>query len=344
MRTMEGYTKGINLGGWLSQFDKYDRNHFDTFITEEDIRIIASWGLDHVRVPIDYFVLENEDGSAKTDGYEYLDKCVTWCRDNGLHMIIDLHKTYGYSFDPLDKDDKEAFFSNNADQQRFYDLWRTIARRYASDSDIVAYELLNEIVMPSVAESWNAIALKAVSVIREEAPDTWVIFGGVCYNAVSSVPGLAKTDDPKVAYTFHCYEPMIFTHQGAYWVGGMPTDFRVNYPVPMDVLDKMLKELPPELAGAIDRDALAVHGPEFFSKIFEEAVATAEARNIPLYCGEYGVIELASADDTISWLKNINAALSKAGIGRAYWNYKEKDFGLYGDRLADRMDEVKALL
>ena len=24
---------------------------------------------------------------------------------------------------------------------------------------------------------------------------------------------------------FHCYEPLIFTHQGGYWVDGMPEDF-----------------------------------------------------------------------------------------------------------------------
>jgi hypothetical protein len=41
MRGMEGYMKGVNLGGWLSQFDAPTKEHFDTFITEEDIRRIA---------------------------------------------------------------------------------------------------------------------------------------------------------------------------------------------------------------------------------------------------------------------------------------------------------------
>ena len=37
MRNMEGYMHGVNLGGWVSQFDKYDHEHFKTFITEDDI-------------------------------------------------------------------------------------------------------------------------------------------------------------------------------------------------------------------------------------------------------------------------------------------------------------------
>ena len=54
MRGMDGYMRGVNLGGWLSQFDAPTKEHFDTFITEDDIRRIAGLGLDHVRVPVDY--------------------------------------------------------------------------------------------------------------------------------------------------------------------------------------------------------------------------------------------------------------------------------------------------
>ena len=38
MRKFEGFQKGVNLGGWISQFRKYDKAHFDSYITEEDIR------------------------------------------------------------------------------------------------------------------------------------------------------------------------------------------------------------------------------------------------------------------------------------------------------------------
>ena len=62
MRTLDGFKKGVNLGGWLSQ-GPLDKEHLDTFITEKDIARIASWGLDHVRLPIDYDNFENEDGS-----------------------------------------------------------------------------------------------------------------------------------------------------------------------------------------------------------------------------------------------------------------------------------------
>lgn len=245
MRTFDGYMHGVNLGGWLSQNADTSKTHYNQFITEADIAYIASLGLDHVRVPVDYVVLETEEGQRKEEGFAYIDRCLSWCQANGIRMILDLHKTYGYSFDPLDKTDKTIFFSDPALQERFYDLWRTIAKRYGSQSDTMAFELLNEIVEPEVAQAWNQIALHAIAEIRKSAPDTWIIFGGTMYNNVLSVPKLANTDDRKVVYTFHSYEPLIFTHQGAYWVENMPSDFRISYPADIAEYQSASKILSP---------------------------------------------------------------------------------------------------
>ena len=68
MRKLEHYLHGVNLGGWLSQNSDTSKKHYETFITEKDIAYIASLGLDHVRVPVDYMLLEEEDGTPKSEG------------------------------------------------------------------------------------------------------------------------------------------------------------------------------------------------------------------------------------------------------------------------------------
>ncbi len=148
------------------------------------------------------------------------------------------------------------------------------------------------------------------------------------YNNVLSVPMLAEVTDPKVAYTFHSYEPLIFTHQGAYWVKGMPSDFRISYPNTIENYREASKMLSQELAGAIFESELPEMGPDFFETLFRPALDIAEERDIPLYCGEYGVIDLADNDSKIRWATDICAVFDKYGIGRAYWNYKEKDYGI----------------
>ena len=132
MRRFEGFQKGVNLGGWISQFDRYDKAHFEGFITEEDIRDIADLGFDHVRVPVDYNVLEDEEGNVLEAGFKHLEDCRRWCADRGLNMLIDLHECYGYSFDPLKDMDRRAFFYDKALQARFLDLWREIAAQEAA--------------------------------------------------------------------------------------------------------------------------------------------------------------------------------------------------------------------
>ena len=37
MRVFEGFQKGVNLGGWISQCVSHEKEHFDTFITKSDI-------------------------------------------------------------------------------------------------------------------------------------------------------------------------------------------------------------------------------------------------------------------------------------------------------------------
>ena len=335
MREFSGFQKGVNLGGWISQFSKYDEKHFESFITEKDIEFISSLGFDHVRVPVDYIVLTDDEGRIKESGFRYLENCRAWCEKYGLGMLIDLHECYGYSFDPLKKDmDRKAFFYSEKLQERFFDLWREIAKRFNKYQETVAFEPLNEVVLPEVVDAWNCVCSKYISMIREICPRTWIVIGGVNYNNVLSVPYISVPLDERIVYNFHCYEPMVFTHQGAYWVEGMPLDFRIEYPKTLEEFRAISKDLSPTLAGAVFDPSIGEIGVDFFVDIFTPALEKAEKDNVPLYCGEYGVIDKAEGEYKIKWLRDIHTALRKFGIGRALWNYKEKDFGFVDDRFS----------
>ncbi len=329
MKQFKGFLKGVNLGGWISQFAKYDPEHFASFITEKDIAYIAGLGFDHVRVPVDYNVLETEEGEIIESGFGYLQSCYEWCRKYGLNMLIDLHECYGYSFDPLKVDmDRRRFFRDEALQERFLKLWREIARRFGRYSDSVAFEPLNEVVPFDVVELWNDVIDKYVASVRELAPDTYIVVGGVNYTHVLSVPQLRRPADDKVVLNFHCYEPIIFTHQGAYWMQAMPRDFRTGYPMPIEEYRRLSIEVLNDTTGAVFSKDASEMGPAFFESIFAPAIETAERYDAALYCGEYGVIDLAAGEDKLRWLVDIHKAFENHGIGHALWNYKEKDFGL----------------
>lgn len=99
MKTWKGYQKGVNLGGWFSQCD-YSEDRFNNFITEDDFKELTSWGLDHLRLPVDYNLVETEDGQYKEEGFARIKRALELGHKYGFNMILDLHKTAGYSFDP----------------------------------------------------------------------------------------------------------------------------------------------------------------------------------------------------------------------------------------------------
>ena len=68
------------------------------------------------------------------------------------------------------------------------------------------------------------MALRAVERIRRVTKETDLLIGGARYNSIMSVKDLILPPDEHIVYSFHCYEPILFTHQGAYWVDGMPED------------------------------------------------------------------------------------------------------------------------
>lgn len=310
MRTFEGFMHGINLGGWLSQCVSYDKKHFDTFITEENIKQIAGWGLDHVRVPVDYDVMITDDGIWKEEGLSHLYDVISWCKTYHLNMVLDLHKTKGYMFDKDAVANPDLFFQQKDLQDFFVMIWKEFATRFGNESDMLAFELLNEIVNPDYAKVWNDIALRAIREIRAVAPESYILVGGVNYNNVRSIPQILMPMDDKIVYNFHCYEPMCFTHQKAHWM--------------------------PEMTENCEYTPC----PELFDELFDEAVSVCEERNVPLYCGEYGVIDQAPTAGSLEWIKDISAAFDKYQIGRSLWNYKDKDFGLIGEHYASIMKEM----
>lgn len=326
MSTLEGFNKGVNLGGWLSQC-MHTKEHQEQFIKEEDLRYIKLHKYDHVRVPVDYEVLVTDDGRWKEEGFFYLDRCISWCKKNDLHMIIDLHKTKGYTFD--DPESSYAFFRDQSLMEFFFCIWEKLAARYGKE-ELVAFELLNEIVPYDVAEIWNEIIGIAVARIRAITKETYILIGGVCYNSISTIPLLRFPKSDHLIATFHCYEPFFFTHQGAAWVKIIPKGFRMRYP---EEYDKASSFLAGSIQELLKENKVTTFGRSFFEILFEEALRVTKEAGVPLYCGEYGVICNADLESTRKWFHDIEAVFNRHGIGHASWNYKTLLFGLKERRL-----------
>lgn len=318
------YQKGINLGGFLSQCE-HSREHYETFITEKDIQKIAGWGLDHVRIPIDYEVFETKSGEGREENYRLVEQVLGWCEKAGLSVIIDLHKAAGYDFNEVQTKGKNSLFEDEGLQQRFLGLWGKIAQHYGKYS-FVAFELLNEVVNPEYVESWNKLIARTVAHIRQYAKDTLIIYGGVEWNSAKRVKFLEPVDE-NVMFTFHYYEPLLFTHQKAYWVAAMDPEQEIPYTDDMDWYRQQSEKLGLQGKPVVEARA-AKMGVTFHEEMLEEAIEYARNLDVKLYCGEFGVIDRAPAEDTARWFADVVSLFEENEIGYAMWNYREKDFGI----------------
>lgn len=332
MKRFEGYMRGINLGGWLSQCAEYSEGHYSSFIAENDIKTISEWGLDHIRLPVDYNVIEDEDGRVLPNGYKHIDDCIEWCEKYGLNVIIDLHKTKGFAFD--NTAENNIMFDSHKLQKRFISLWTNIAARYGKNGNVV-FEPLNE-VSKIDGRKWNALISKLLSAIRPFAPDKKIIFGGTQWNSVHTLKLLEIPDDKNIVYNFHFYEPFLFTHQHASWLSAV-SDISMRYPGTMEIYRKTSENIGCFGSGLKNTDEM---GAEFMDKLISEAVDAAVNADVPLYCGEYGVIDQAVISDTAVWFEDIHSIFEKHGIGRAVWTYKELDFGINDEHYASCLDRI----
>ena len=313
----KGFYKGVNLGGWFSQCD-YSKERLDGFITENDFKTISEWGVDHVRIPFDYNIIENNDGTFIEEGFSRLARAVGLARKYSMNIVLDLHKTAGFSFDNYGEDE-HGFFESEKYQDRFYKLWEEMAKRFGNDPQHIAFELLNEVTDEQFIKKWNEIVSICIPRIRKFAPDTLILVGSYHNNAADTVQYLDAPYDNNVVYNMHCYDPLKFTHQGAYWTDAIDPAVRMTFEE-------------------------SVCNEEYFENLFSTAIRKAEKHNVPLYCGEYGVIDVVPPEERVKWLRCINSVYEKHGIGRAIWSYKEMDFSISAPEVDPVRSELIKLL
>ncbi len=327
------YLAGVNLGGWLSQREVAQglsgldlEAHRSSFIMKEDIKRIAEWGFDHVRLPFDYELLEDEEApfQYKEDGFAWIDRCLEWCHDSRLGVVLDFHRAPGQNYAP-DAENPLLHDSNN--RARYLAIWKELANRYKTISDGLVFELLNEVV-DHTCHLYKNLIHDGLMVIRGIDLQRDVIVGGNQYNSVFALKELPLYDDPHVIYNFHFYEPIPFTHQRAYFSEDMQAyDTTVTYPGTFPELSSFLDKHP-QYAAKNSSYVWTMNDREQMIRNLEEARLFLKYTGKRLYCGEYGVIHGTPQASKLAWLHDLTELLHNYGIGRAYWSYKEMDYGL----------------
>ena len=254
--------RGIGLGGWLvpegymlhvpghwgptqindAVEDLIGEQYAEAFwqlyrehhVARIDVEAIASWGFDHIRLPMHYNLLWDDASSTfKEEGFATLDSLAVWCREAGLGLVLDMHAAPGAQSDgPIADSDGEARLWTEPEphQTNLITIWREIARRFADRQEIIGYDLINEPVIPNSVDNHPVVLRdlyeRITDAVREEDPNHIVFIEGNYF--ATTFDNLTPPFDDNLVYSFHKYwnPPSIGTIQYL-------LDIRDTYNVPL---------------------------------------------------------------------------------------------------------------
>ncbi len=311
--------RGVNIAHWLSQSGARGDIRA-AFFTEEDVRQIAGWGFDHVRIPIDEEQMFHEDGSKDEEAFRLLHAALDWCGLYGLRAVVDLHILRSHHFNAAVK----PLFTEESAQEAFYECWRKISGELKDYSTaMVAYELMNEPVADDPGD-WNKIVLRCHRVIRELEKDRVLVIGSNLWQSFHTVEQLELPEnDPNILLSFHYYNPMLLSHYQAGWTEYRNYGGPVHYPGTV-VLAEELSKRPEAEQRQYGNWTSETYDKARFAAEFSRVLSVADRYGIPVYCGEYGCLSAPDNDEArYAWLADMNEVLDSLGIARAVWCYRE---------------------
>jgi endoglucanase len=306
--------RGINLGNGL---DAPREGEWGVTLDEKHFAMAAAAGLDHVRLPVRFNAHAEESAPFTVNDkfFGRVDWAIAEARKNKLAIIVDFH----HYEDLMKQPDAHA--------ERFLGIWRQIAERYKNQPESVLFEILNEPNSELDAKRWNQLAARAISAVRETNPGRILIVDSYFWGAAKELKNLELPSDPNVVASFHMYQPILFTHQGAPWMGPEYQTRGIIFPGPpsepvtpvgaaedtswvRDWLDNYNRQ-------PTDRNP---SGPGAVAQEFDMATRYVEATGKRVYLGEFGAVDKADPLSRENYLRLVRREAERRGFPWAIWD------------------------
>lgn len=327
--------KGANVCRWF-RFPAEQSGHLENYISEAEADWMARMGLTHVRLCVaPGVVMDAASGALREKLVALLEAAIRRFHRAGLLVMVDLHN------------EDRAVELDPAWQDAFVRFWGALAGRLAKfDPELTMLEFINEPVFAKREDEWNTLNARLAVAIRERAPQHTLVTSGPNWGGIDGLRKLKLLSDRNVVYSFHCYDPFTFTHQGATWSGDGVKPLRaVPYPSSPDAVAPLLSALEAQ-PGSMQ--LLKKYGEDHWDRAklaarFQRAIEWGTQNGVPLYCGEFGVFPVhARPEHRANWFRDFGSILEEKQVGWSVWGWDE-GFGL-NRRLAGGKPVVDAVV
>jgi endoglucanase len=188
--------------------DKFFATWEANVITAEDVAKWASWGVNSIRLPINYHSVSSANGTYIEEGFKKIDAFVALCKPAHIYVILDLHAAPGAQNNEQMSDsmDGKAHLWTEASNYQPWtiDLWKTIAARYANETAVGGYNIFDEPLDVS-ASGLRAFYVKVTEAIRSVDAHHILYIDGLNWSSDPGFDGLGPAWDPEIVWSFHKY-------------------------------------------------------------------------------------------------------------------------------------------
>ncbi|HEY0298322.1 MAG TPA: cellulase family glycosylhydrolase, partial [Arachidicoccus sp.] len=203
---------GQNISNWLERGFDSDWPRPNVY-TKADLQKMKDAGIKSLRLPACFERITDTIAPYYVDTnhvlFSYIDSVISWANELNMNVTIDNHHLW----------DSITNTAWRTQEQRFTHMWAVVANHYAYlDPERYTFELWNEPNLTFAADSLRILFSEAIDSIRQFAPNHTIIvspnLGSEGFTYSSAYLPFADTN---LIYTWHCYDPLDFTHQGFTW-------------------------------------------------------------------------------------------------------------------------------
>ena len=185
----------------------------------EDVKLMAEMGFNSIRLPMHYNLftlpIEEEPVSGENTwidtGFEIVDSVLAWCKEYQLYLILDMHGAPGGQGKDSNISDydssKPSLWESTANQDKLEALWVKLAEKYANETQVAGYDLINEPnwEMGSLnTQLWNYYR-RLINAIRAVDKNHMIILEGNWFcNTYTGLPNINQWDN-NLCLQFHKY-------------------------------------------------------------------------------------------------------------------------------------------
>lgn len=380
---IDPYGRDLTLHG-VNVVNKNPETNYLGHVGPEDFAKFSSWGFNVVRLGIIWDGLEHEPGVYNEAYLKGIDEMIQWAADNDIYVFLDMHQDLysvkysdgapawatihndqehytgsvwsdSYLISPAVQQSFDNFWGNAPApdsigiQDHYINLWKHIAQRYANNTTVIGYDIMNEPFMGSGANNVMPLLLQAYAMIlvekgqnppsEEELMYMWseqrlevletlsekevyrkMIDGIYEVNAVfeqgpltaffqKSRDAIREVNTHHIIFTEHSY----FTNMGVTGALG-------------EIVDEQGKKDPLVAYAAhgydlvVDTEALALGSNDRVELIFERIAETGKRLDVPVLIGEWGALH-GKSPELIPVADYLMSEFNRHGFSDAFWAY-----------------------